>query len=219
MYLAIYGESGLGHEVLDLALYALNNANQKAGPIFFVVDNSIRNEYRSYPIFSFEDVSDRFIHEDVEFIIAIGEPNDRMRLYRKVKEKGYKCKTLVHPTAYISPSVAIGEGTVIQHGVVLSSDTKVGDNCLFQSLALVGHDCVIGNHCVISSHAAISGNVSIGDNTFIAPGVVIKEKITIGSNSIIGMGAIVQRDIPDNVIALGNPARPMKYKDDNKVFK
>lgn len=219
MYLAIYGESGLGHEVLDLAIYARNNTDQKDDPIFFVVDNSTRNEYRSCPIFSFEDTQSRFIHDEVEFIIAIGEPDDRMRLYRRVKEKGYKCKTLIHPTAYVSPSAAIGEGTVIQHGVVVSSDAKVGDNCFFQSLALVGHDCAIGDHCVVSSHAAISGNVSIGDNTFIAPGVVIKEKINIGSNSIIGMGAVVQRDIPDNVIALGNPARPMKYKDDNKVFK
>ncbi len=219
MYLAIYGESGLGHEVLDLAIHALKHMEGELEQIFFVVDNSLRTKYRSFPIFSFEDMTINFIREEVEFIIAVGEPSDKMRLFKKVKENGYRCKTLIHPTAYISPSAVIAEGTVIQHGAVVSSDSKVGANCFFQGMALIGHDCSVGNNCVISSHVAVSGNVNIGDNTYIAPGVVIKEKINIGANSVIGMGAVVQRDIPDNVIALGNPARPMKYKDDGKVFK
>ena len=59
----------------------------------------------------------------------------------------------------------------------------------------------------------------IGDQVYIALNVPVKEETRIGDNSIIGMGAVVLRDIPENVIAMGNPARPIKNKNDSKVFK
>lgn len=86
-------------------------------------------------------------------------------------------------------------------------------------MALLGHDCTVGDHCIISSQVAVSGHAEIGDNVYIAPGVNVRERLQIGSNSVIGMGSDVQRNIPENVIALGNPARAMKYKDDSKVFR
>ena len=43
--------------------------------------------------------------------------------------------------------------------------------------------------------------------------------ISIGNDTIVGMASVVHRDIPDNVIALGNPARPMKNNDDHRVFR
>ena len=50
-------------------------------------------------------------------------------------------------------------------------------------------------------------------------GVQIKEGISIGSNTIIGMGSVVYNDIPDNMIAIGNPARPIKKNLSKRVFK
>ena len=219
MHLAIYGEGGLGHEVLDLVLRIQKGENQIIESIFFIVDDSDKSEYMSYPIVDFEEIKRKYKPGEIEFIIALGEPEHRKRLYERVKNEGYGFKTLIHPSANISPSASIGEGTIIQYCTSISSDTKIGDNCFFQASALIGHDCLIRDHCVVSSHVAISGHVSIGEKTYIAPGVMVKDRVNIGFDSVIGMGAIVQRDIPDNVIALGNPARPMKHKDENKIFK
>jgi acetyltransferase-like isoleucine patch superfamily enzyme len=47
----------------------------------------------------------------------------------------------------------------------------------------------------------------------------VKEGVKIGSNSIIGMGSVVYNDVPDNVIALGNPARVVRKNTHQKVFK
>jgi acetyltransferase-like isoleucine patch superfamily enzyme len=49
--------------------------------------------------------------------------------------------------------------------------------------------------------------------------VPIKEGSMIGKNTIVGMGSVVLRDLPDDVIALGNPARPMKKNENHRVFK
>jgi acetyltransferase-like isoleucine patch superfamily enzyme len=47
----------------------------------------------------------------------------------------------------------------------------------------------------------------------------IRENLNIGDHSIIGMGSMVFRDIPEKVIAIGNPARVMRKNENNKVFK
>ncbi len=49
--------------------------------------------------------------------------------------------------------------------------------------------------------------VEIGDNVWICGGVTITGGVKIGSNSIIGAGSVVLKDIPENVLAAGNPAR------------
>ena len=49
-------------------------------------------------------------------------------------------------------------------------------------------------------------------------GALILEKVSVGSESIVGMGSVVYRDIPDGVIALGNPARVARKNEDKKVF-
>ena len=56
----------------------------------------------------------------------------------------------------------------------------------------------------------MSGEVMVGAHTMIGSGAAIKEGITIGKNSIIGMGSVVVKDVPNNVIAFGNPCQVKK---------
>ncbi|MBO4445581.1 MAG: sugar O-acetyltransferase [Clostridia bacterium] len=53
-------------------------------------------------------------------------------------------------------------------------------------------------------------DVHIGDNTWVGAGAIILPGITIGKNTVIGAGSVVTKDIPDNVIAVGNPCRVIK---------
>ncbi len=52
--------------------------------------------------------------------------------------------------------------------------------------------------------------IAIGKNVWIGAGAVIGPGVTIGENTTIGAGSIVTRDIPSNVVAVGNPCRPIK---------
>ena len=58
----------------------------------------------------------------------------------------------------------------------------------------------------------------MGTSSFVGMGALIKENILIGDSVIVGMGSVVYRDIQDNVIAIGNPARVAKKNDDKQVF-
>ena len=52
--------------------------------------------------------------------------------------------------------------------------------------------------------------MTIGDNVWIGGNTTINPGVTIGSNVVIGSGSVVTRDIPDNVVAAGNPARVLR---------
>ncbi|MFD6496213.1 sugar O-acetyltransferase [Streptomyces sp. NPDC059944] len=52
--------------------------------------------------------------------------------------------------------------------------------------------------------------ITIGDNVWIGGGAIVCPGVTIGDNSVVGAGAVATRDIPANVVAVGNPARPVR---------
>ncbi|WP_285789123.1 sugar O-acetyltransferase [Micromonospora sp. NBRC 101691] len=55
--------------------------------------------------------------------------------------------------------------------------------------------------------------ITIGDNVWLGGGVIVLAGVTIGDNTVVGAGAVVTRDLPPNVVAVGNPARPVRTLD------
>ncbi|MEV0425946.1 sugar O-acetyltransferase [Micromonospora sp. NPDC050495] len=55
--------------------------------------------------------------------------------------------------------------------------------------------------------------ITIEDNVWLGGGVIVLPGVTIGANTVVGAGAVVTRDLPPNVVALGNPARPVRTLD------
>jgi maltose O-acetyltransferase len=53
--------------------------------------------------------------------------------------------------------------------------------------------------------------ITIGDNVWLGGGAIVLAAVTIGENSVIGAGAVVTRDVPPNVVAVGNPARVIRH--------
>ena len=73
--------------------------------------------------------------------------------------------------------------------------------------ASIDHDNVLGDFVHISPHATLCGEVEVGEGTWIGAGTVVKQCVKIGKWSIIGAGSVVVNDIPDGVLAYGNPCK------------
>lgn len=159
------------------------------------------------------------MRETCECVISLGEPVHRRTLYEKLRENRIPLATLIHPKAEVAASATIGEGCIIETGSFISSNSTLGENVMVEVHTLIGHDIRIGKHCIISSGAAVGGCTQIGDDTFIGLNSAIKDHCSIGSRCIIGMGAVLFRDIEDDLIVMGNPARPIRRNEDQRVFK
>lgn len=219
MKLMIYCAGGLGKEIFDLAK-RLNDSNKKWDDIFFVDDDpSLGNEFYGTKLFTYETLLSRFNPDEFEVSIANGEPVINQLLYNKLRSDNINLATLIDDTAIISHTAKIYDGAIITPYCSVSSNAVVNINASVNTKSIVGHDVVLGAHCVISSLVNIGGASTIGENSYIGMGVSIKEGKKIGKDTIIGMGSVVYDDIPDEVIALGNPARPMRKNIDKKVFK
>ena len=214
--LGIWGAGGLGREVLELAKI-INNKDKRWDGFVFIVDGAAVSEVNGAKVIEYEDAKKKF--DGLEVIIGIGEPAVREEKFNMLKNDGIATPSLIHPDVHVPDTVKIGEGTVIQYGCFISSDISIGDNVFVQPQCNIGHDDELADGCIISGFGNLAGNVSIGKYTYIGLSVAVKERVNIGNYSIVGMGSIVYKDIPDEMIALGNPARPIARNTDRIVFK
>lgn len=145
-----------------------------------------------------------------KFFIAFGAMAHRKRIFEFMRSSGWKAVNIIHPNAVISPDAVIGEGVLIECGCLITPNPVIGDNVVVNTGSQVNHDNRIENHVYIASGVILSGGITIKENTLIDDGVIVSLGRTVGSNCIIGAGAVVTKDIPDDVVAFGVPARVIR---------
>jgi sugar O-acyltransferase (sialic acid O-acetyltransferase NeuD family) len=216
--LLIYGSGGLGREMADLA-DIINRNGGGVERVCFIDDFTDKRLIYGREVVDFDGALELHKHGDVECVIALGEPALRRELFDKCRLAGFTMGRLIAPSAVVSGSACVGEGVIVSHNAFVSADCVIGDNVLLQPTCNMGHDSVVGENSVISPHVTIAGNCVIGSCTYVGMGAAVRERVRIGSESIVSMGAVVTGDVPDGVIAVGNPARVVKLNEGKRVFK
>jgi sugar O-acyltransferase (sialic acid O-acetyltransferase NeuD family) len=219
MNLGIYGTGGFGKEIYDVACRE-NQKTKKWERIFFI-DDFKENGNLCYlsNVYTLSHVLISCALNNLEVVIAIGEPNVRIKIKERLKQNNIKLGKVIDPSAIISPTAILGDGIIVTSDCIIASSAIIGENVAINVKSIVGHDIVLANDIVISSMVNIGGSCKIGAGSYLGMGCLIKEGLEIGREVIIGMGSVVHHNIPDRMIALGNPARPMKENIEKKVFK
>lgn len=142
-------------------------------------------------------------------IVAIGNNAVRAEKLRWLSDMSAPLVTLVHPSAVISRYAELGIGTVVMPGVVVNVSSRIGDGVILNTGCSIDHDCVIGSHAHISPGARLAGGVQVGEQSWVGIGTAVKQLVKIGQRVTVGAGAVVVTDLPDDITALGVPARPV----------
>lgn len=148
--------------------------------------------------------------QEVNLVLGLGmlgPSSAREKTFKHFKEKGYFFKSIIHPTAIISPSAQLGEGVQIMAGAIVQTGTSIADNTIINTGAIIDHDGQIGAHVHIAPGTKVSGAVKIGNGTHIGTGTTIIQGIHIGEKCLIGAGSVVVKELHHHAKAYGVPAK------------
>lgn len=168
-----------------------------------------KNQY-GLPYIGNDEMVTQYSPSTVELVNGLGSTSNtylRKKLFNSFKKMNYRFTSIIHPETIISPSVHLGEGVQIMAGSVIQPFVKIDDNTIINTSVTVDHDCRISKHCHLAPGTILSGNVKVGDETHIGTGTTIIHNIVIGENVLVGAGSLVIRDLLDNKIYYGSPAK------------
>jgi sugar O-acyltransferase (sialic acid O-acetyltransferase NeuD family) len=144
------------------------------------------------------------------FVVPIGPNSPRRRLALRLIESGAEMPPLVHPSCIVSAHASIGAASVLVPGVIVNCNARIGRFCVVNAGATIEHDSVLGDGTLISPGVHFGGATVCGEGSFVGIGACTVAGIRIGREAVVGAGAVVIRDVPDEDVVAGNPARSIK---------
>ncbi len=206
----IIGAKGFAKEVLEV----LNQSGEIDDLAFYDDISNDVNEilFDRFPVIrNLQDAANYFKTIDNRFTIGIGNPILRKKLYGVFKDLGgVFTSTISNESSIGNYDVSIGIGCNILTKSIISNSVTIGMGAILYFNSIVTHDCKIGDFVEISPSAVILGRCSISDYCQIGANSTILPNLNIGKNVIVGAGAVVTKDIPDNSVVAGIPAKIIK---------
>ena len=145
---------------------------------------------------------------DAEAIVAIGDNATRKRAVQKTM---HRMTRAIHSSVILSNSATVAPGSMLLQGVVVQARTRIGSHVILNTGCLVDHDCCIEDYVHIAPGAVLCGTVEVCEGALVGAGAVIIPGRKIGKWATIGAGAVVIDNIPDYAVAVGNPARVIRF--------
>lgn len=162
------------------------------------------------PVYCDTALLQKRLEHDICVIAAIGDNNKRAKIFGSLSAQGIKFTKAVHPQAIIDLRAKIEDGVMICAGVIINTGAHIDVNSIINTGAIIEHDCKVGKHVHIAPGSVLTGNITIGDYTLVGAGSIVLPGVVIGTNVVVGAGSVVTKNIPDNSIVAGVPAKPIK---------
>lgn len=132
---------------------------------------------------------------------TIGSEGFQILRIQNVNRKVVHCGRVV-----LGDKVYIGDNTDVCNSLFEGS-TKVGTNAKVDNLVHIAHNVVVGDNAVITAGTILCGSSIVENNAWIGVNSSVLNRVRVGDDSKIGIGSVVTRDIPENALAYGVPAK------------
>jgi len=157
---------------------------------------------------------ERFDFANTNVFVPIGDNLIRTRLLEKIRGFGYRTPSFIHPTVIIDSSVKIDEPVYILPGTNIMPYTTISKDVMISMGVNIAHHTFIKEGCFFSQGTNIGASIVIERLAYIGIAATLMTGVKrIGQNSLVGAGAVVIRDVPDNVVVAGVPAKFLRNKE------
>lgn len=118
--------------------------------------------------------------------------------------------TAVDASVRVPPSCAIGSGSILLAGVVLTADVRIGRHVVVMPNVTLTHDDVLDDFATLAAGVSLGGTVQIGAAAYIGMNASVRQGVRVGTDATLGMGAVLLSDLPANAVWAGNPAAELR---------
>ena len=157
-----------------------------------------------------DDLKNLSKNGDIYVALGFGDCQGRFMMLNRILGSEFNLLTVVHPTAAVSEDVDIEAGVFIGANAVIETGCRIAAGSIINCSATVCHGTIVGEAAAVCPGVSIGGDVKVGACTWLGIGSSVIEKVSIGDNCYVGAGAVVIRDIPDNTLSFGVPAKVIK---------
>ena len=207
--LAIIGSGDLG---MQIAHFALSDGHYDE-VVFFddFEQNKIKNGFKI--VGNTNDIVNRFKESLFdEILIGIGYKylSQKKEIYNTLKSNNIPVGKIIHSTCWVDSTAIIEEGNVLYPRCIIDANVHIGVNNLINLGCVFSHDGKIGGHSFYSPSVSIAGFVEIGEMCNLGINSTIIDNIKIVDNVTIGGATTVIKNIDNQGVYVGSPARKVK---------
>ena len=203
--LLIVGAGNLGREVLDWALdVPAADRDWEIGGFLDSRKSALKGLGSPVRILG-NPLTFELSKNDV-LLCAIGDPRTKLEYCSKLRARGGRFITLVHPTAVLGSGNRIGVGCVLSPGAIVTTNVTLGDFVGLDLHASVSHDSVVGDGSTLSPHSTVLGRGILGKGVLLGSHACILPRATVGDFAVVGAGSVVLRRVEPHTTVAGVPA-------------
>ena len=196
--LILYGGGGHGKCLLDL-VHTLGSYD-----LLGIIDDFLPEGHKilGVPVLGDSQKLKVLIDQGVQLAVngigGIGNVDARIKAFDTLLQAGFKCPTIIHPSAWVESSAVLEEGCQVLSLAFIGSDARIGFGSVINAGVCISHDTRAGKITNFSPHAALAGNVIVEDYAQIGMSVTLNMGVRIGERAIIGNGATIKKDVPSH---------------------
>lgn len=204
--IVVIGAGGFGRETID-TIRAIN-AVSPTWTLLGVVDDALspanadRLEFLGVTYLG--SLAD--LPAGVSVAVAVGAPAARAAIVARLG-RHVELPSLIHPSTTIGSAFRHGAGLITLAGVSIGTNVELGDHVHLNAHSVIGHDSRLSDYVSVNPNGTVSGDCYIGQKTLVGASATVLQGLTLGQSVTVGAAACVVRDVADDQLVKGVPAR------------